>query len=138
MAISTIYCKIWKLNIKINTTNEMMFGSNRRSWRNYKFTVKQLIQQTATHIQGLCLVLLGNLIKPLSIWLHSTKASHLLYSRIYNLDLLIDLQLKFFYHTILPILTYACKILGSENLQEYEKLHSCYFRKITNSYKIFF
>jgi len=57
---------------------------------------------------------------------------HVLYRRLYNVDLPIDLQLKPFNHTILPILAYAYEIPGSENLQEYEKLHLDYLRKITN------
>ena len=63
------------------------------------------------------------------------KALHLLYRRIFNLHLPIHLKLKLVDHTILPMLTYACEILGSENLQEYEKLHLDFLRKITNSRK---
>ena len=40
----------------------------------------------------------------------ANKAMHLLYMRINNLDLPIDLQLKLFDSTILPIMTYGCEI----------------------------
>ena len=61
---------------------------------------------------------------------------HLLYKRIYNLGLPLDLQLKLFDHTILPILTYACEISGFENLCIIiEQIHSNFLRKITKSRK---
>ena len=60
---------------------------------------------------------------------------HLLYKRIYNLSLSIDLQLKLFDQTILPILTYSCKIWGFENIDMLERIHSDFLRKITNSRK---
>ena len=37
-------------------------------------------------------------------------AMNLLYIRIYNLDLPVDLQIKLFEHTIIPILTYGCEV----------------------------
>lgn len=58
---------------------------------------------------------------------------HLLYCRIKNLNLPIDLQLKLFDHTVLPILTYACEIYSFENLEMLEKVHTSFLRKITNS-----
>ena len=60
---------------------------------------------------------------------------HLLYKRIYNLDLPLDLQLKLFDHTILPILTYACEVWGFENISTIERIHSDFLRKITKSRK---
>ena len=60
---------------------------------------------------------------------------HLLYKRIYNLDLPLDLQLKLFDHTILPILTYACEVWGFENLSIVERIHSNFLRKITKTRK---
>ena len=58
---------------------------------------------------------------------------HLLYSRINNINLPIDLQLKLFDHTVLPILTYACEIFSFENLDMLEKVHTSFLRKITKS-----
>ena len=50
------------------------------------------------------------------------KATHLLYKRINNLNLSIDLQLQFFEHTILPIALYGCAIWAFENAHIIEKL----------------
>ena len=61
------------------------------------------------------------------------KALYLLYTRINNLHLPIDLQLKLFDNTVLPILTYACEVWGVENFQILERIHSECLRKITKT-----
>ena len=58
---------------------------------------------------------------------------HLLYCRTNNLNLPVDLQLKLFDHTVLPILTYACEIFSFENLDMLEKVHTDFLRKISKS-----
>ena len=60
---------------------------------------------------------------------------HLLFCRINNLTLPIDLQLKLFDHTVVPILTYACEIWGYENLDMLELIHNDFLRRITKSRK---
>jgi len=40
------------------------------------------------------------------------KALYFLYTRINNIQLPIDLTLKLFNHTIVPILTYSCQVWG--------------------------
>ena len=52
------------------------------------------------------------------------KAMILLFTRINNLHLPLDLQLKLFDHTVLPILTYVCEVWGYENLDMIEKIHN--------------
>ncbi len=60
---------------------------------------------------------------------------HLLYSRANNADLPIDLTLKLFDHTVLPILIYGSEIFGYENIEILEKVHNNFLRKITNARK---
>ena len=43
------------------------------------------------------------------------KAMHLLLGRVRKLNLLFDLQLEIFDHTIVPILLYGCEVWGFEN-----------------------
>ena len=45
------------------------------------------------------------------------KAMHVLFKRICNLDIPIELQLYLFDHVILPIALYICEIWGFENSQ---------------------
>ena len=60
------------------------------------------------------------------------KAMHVLFKRIRNLDIPIDLQLYLFDHVILPIALYGCEIWGFENNQIIENLHNDFLRQIIN------
>jgi hypothetical protein len=57
---------------------------------------------------------------------------NLLYTRIHNLNLPIDLILKLFDHTIIPILTYSSEIIGYENISLYETIQNDFLRKVLN------
>ena len=59
------------------------------------------------------------------------KAMYLLFCRINNLHLPIDLQLKLFDQTTMPILTYGSEIFGFDNLDLLEKIHIDFLKKIT-------
>ena len=48
---------------------------------------------------------------------HARKAMHILFKRIRNLNIPIDLQLHLFDHVILSIALYGCEIWGFENSQ---------------------
>jgi len=66
----------------------------------------------------------------------ANKAMHVLLKRVRNLNLPIDLQLKLFDQTILPILTFSCETWGMENnIECLERIHLSFLRKITNSKK---
>ena len=57
---------------------------------------------------------------------------HLLYKRIRNLNLPLDLQLHLFDHTILPIALFGCELWGFENIKLIENLQNEFLRRITN------
>ena len=57
----------------------------------------------------------------------------LLFMRINNLSLPIDLQLKLFDHTVLPILSSASEMFGFENLKIIENVQNEFLRKVNNS-----
>ena len=60
------------------------------------------------------------------------KAMHVLFKRIRNHDIPIDMQLYLFDHVILPIALYGCEIWGFENSQIIENLHNDFLRQIVN------
>ena len=60
---------------------------------------------------------------------------HLLNLRINNLDLPIDLQLKLFDHTVLPIMTYGCEVWGLESCKILEPYHNQFLRSILRARK---
>ena len=55
------------------------------------------------------------------------KAMHLLYKRIRNLKLPIDLQIQLFDHTIVTILLYGSEVWGYQNTQILENLHNEFY-----------
>ena len=60
------------------------------------------------------------------------KALHLLYKSIRNLNIPIDLQIKLFDKTIVPILLYGCEVWGFQNAQIIENVHNEFLRNILN------
>lgn len=57
---------------------------------------------------------------------------YLLNIQINNLDLPIDLQLKLFDNTILPILTYGCEVFGFEDCKMLEVIQNNFLRSLTH------
>ena len=130
------YCQEWKLNVNIDKTKVVIFGARKTS--SFDFTLgDQKIEITDKYKY------LGVYFSQSRSFLNarkhiveqSKKAMHLLFCRIYNLNLPIDLQLKLFDHTVVPILTYACEIWGYENLDMLELIHNDFLRRITKSRK---
>ena len=62
---------------------------------------------------------------------HAKKAMHLLYKRIRNLNIPLDLQIQLFNHTILPFLLYGCEIWGFHNTKVIENVQNQFLRSIT-------
>ena len=60
---------------------------------------------------------------------------HLLFMRANNLDPPLDLQLKLFDKTVLPILTYGSEVWGYEGLDMLERVHTNFMRRITKCRK---
>ena len=63
------------------------------------------------------------------------KAMTLFYIKTNKLHIPLDLQIKLFDHTIVPILTYGCEVLGYENIAIIEKVHNDFLRRITRARK---
>ena len=53
-----------------------------------------------------------------------------------NLDLPLDLQLKRFDNTVLPILTLGSEVLGYESLDMLERVHTDFLRRMSKCRKI--
>lgn len=130
------YCKEWKLSINMSKSKVVIFGA--RNINDYHFHINNLSLEIIDRYKYLGVLFTSNgsfattrkhLIE------QAKKAMHIMYMKINNLDLPIDLQLKLFDHTVLPILTYASEIWGFENLNDIEKVHNEFLRKITKSRK---
>ncbi|MES9903304.1 MAG: reverse transcriptase family protein, partial [Sedimenticola sp.] len=128
------YCKTWKLNINMSKTKVIVFGTTKIA--NFNFTLNGVHVETVKEYKylGILFSASGSFLNARKqIASQAKKAMYLLYTRIFNLDLPVDIQLKLFDQTILPILTYNCEVWGFENLELIERVHTDYLRKITKS-----
>ena len=66
---------------------------------------------------------------------HAKKALHLLYKRINNLNIPLDLQMYLFDHTVLPILLIGCEIWGYQDTKMIDLVHNQFLRNITKLQK---
>ena len=130
------YCKIWKLNINYDKTKIVIFDARKTDL--YCFTMEETIIKIVKSYKYLGVLMSSNrsfLNARKAIYGRANKAMHLLYKRIFNLNLPLDLQLKLFDSTILPIITYDCEIWGYESLELFEHIHNQFLRTITKCRK---
>ena len=132
------YCKTWQLAVNKNKTKVKVFGSNKRNLRNVYFTLngKDVEIVDKYKYRGIFFTSNCRFIKAQTYLItQASTAMYLLYRRIYNLTLPIDLQLKLFDNTLVPILTLSSEVWGFKNLNEVEKLQVTFLHKITKSRK---
>ena len=125
------YCTIWKLKVNLSKTNVVIFNS--RTNRNMTFTLGGQILSIKDKYKYLGVIFSksGSFLNAKKhIVEQAKKAMHLLFIRSNNLDLPIDLQIKLFDNTIVPILTYGCEVFGYENLGILEGVHLEFLRKL--------
>ena len=127
---------MWKLNVNYGKTKIIIF--NKRYTNNpYLKLGEQEIELVDQYKY------LGTLFNKSGSFIHAKKyaseqackAMYLLFMRANNLDLPIDLQLKLFDNTVLPILTYSSEIDGYSNIDIIERVQTEFLRKITRSRK---
>ena len=58
------------------------------------------------------------------------EALHLLYKMFYKLNLPFHLALTLFDHTLVPIYTYSCEVLGYKDIALIERVHCSFLRKM--------
>ncbi|MEW8548382.1 MAG: reverse transcriptase family protein, partial [Candidatus Thiodiazotropha sp.] len=130
------YCNMWKLTINYDKTKVIVFNS--RKTCNMEFKIGENIIEIIDRYKylGVMLFKSGSFLNAKKhIVEQARKAMYLLFMRINNLDLPLDLQLKLFDNTVVPILTYASEIWGFENVEIIERVHTEFLRKITYSKK---
>ncbi len=118
----------------MSKTKVVVFGTNKLE--KYKFYLNGDCIETVKEYKylGLLFSTSGSFLNARKqIVSQATKAMHMLYTIIYNLDLPIDIQIKLFDQTILPILTYNCEVWGFQNVAIIKCVHTNFFRKITKS-----
>ena len=127
------YTRMWRLSINYSKTKVMIFGF--RNVNNFSFRLDGNILAITD-----CFKYLGVYFSKARTFYkarkHSydqaRKAMHLLLKRVCTFNLPLDLQLKVFDHTVVPILLYGSEVWGFENTDIIEKLHNEFLRKITH------
>ncbi|MEW8548531.1 MAG: reverse transcriptase family protein [Candidatus Thiodiazotropha sp.] len=130
------YCEMWKLTINYSKTKIIVFNARNTNNINFKMGECDIIITDNYKYLGVLLYKSGSFLKAKKhIVEQAKKAMYLLFMRIHNLELPLDLQLKLFDNTVLPILTYSCEIWGYENNEIIERIHLDFLRKITHTRK---
>lgn len=130
------YCTMWKLNVNYDKTKIIVFNARNLNGMRFKIGEHETEVTDQYKYLGTLLFKSGSFINTKKhIVEQSRKAMHLLFMRANNLDLPIDLQMKLFDNTVLPILTYSSEVWGFGNLEIIERIHTEFLRKITNARK---
>ena len=130
------YCNEWHLHVNLSKTKIIIFGA--RNTNNFNFTLGNgwLDITNTYHYLGITFSASGSFLNARKyISQQAKKAMHLLFARAQYADLPIDLILKLFDHTVLPILTYGAEIYGFENLDIIENVHKQFLRKLLKARK---
>ena len=130
------YCNQWKLKVNLSKTNIIIFGS--RNTTHYNFTFGNEKIETTKEYKYLGLIFTSNgsfLTARKHLVSQAKKAMHTVLVQSRSLRLPIDLQLKLFDYTVVPILLYAAEIWGYESHEPLEKIHIEFLRRITKSKK---
>ena len=130
------YSNMWRLDINYDKTIILIFGTGNDDRFDFKMGENKIQICKEFKYLGTVFTKSRNFNKAKKHnYDQAKKAMHLLYKRIRNLNLPVDLQLLLFDQTILPIALYACEVWGFENIQLIEKLQNEFLRHITNSKK---
>ena len=130
------YCQLWKLNINTDKSKVIVFGSRLKKPFQFKLGPNDLETVDSYKYLGVIFSKSGSFLTARKhIAQQARKALYYLYTRINNLNLPIDLQIKLFDHTVLPILTYGCEVWGFENIKILERIHAEFLRTITKTKK---
>ena len=126
------YSETWKLNINFKKTKILIFGI--RSTHRFEFKLGNNKIEICDEFKylGVIFTKTRTFAKAIKHNVdHANKALHLLYKKIHNLHIPIDLQLQLFDHTIVPILLYGCEVWGFQNTKLIETVHTKFLRNIT-------
>ena len=104
------YSRQWKLNVNLNKTKILIFGIRNTDNLEFKLGDNKIDICDEFKYLGTVFTKRRSFYKAIKHNVdHAKKALHLLYKRIRNLQIPIDLQIQLFDSTVLPILLYGCE-----------------------------
>ena len=118
------YCRLWKHCVNIDKTKIIVFECRGNQHFNSKLGSNSIETVDSYKYLGVFFTKSGSFLKARKhVVEQARKALFYLYTIINNLNLPIDLQLKLFDQTTVPILTYGSEVFGFENIGILEILH---------------
>ena len=130
------YCNQWKLTVNESKSKIIVFGARNTDKFNFKFGDATLEIVDKYKYLGTYFSKSGSFLNARKHLVEQAKkAMYLLNMRIRNLELPVDLQLKLFDSTVLPILLYSADVWGFEDIKMIESLHNQFLRSITHTRK---
>jgi hypothetical protein len=116
--------------VNINKTKVVIFGAQQTGKFRFHLEDENIEISDFYHYLGVTFSSNGSFLKARKhVVQRASKAIYLLFTRSNNSDLLLDLIIELFDHTVLPILTYGSEIFGFENLDILEKVHNDFYVK---------
>ena len=130
------YCLDWKLDVNKSKTKIVIFGARKNCNFSFSFDNSPLEIVDSYKYLGLFFTKSRSFLTARKhLMEQAKKAMRMLLMRIKNLYLPVDLQLKLFDQTVLPILTYGCEVFGFENCGLLETVHTQFLRNILKARK---
>ena len=126
------YCSQWNLKVNPSKIKVVVFGAKNKSFYNFQLDDNNLEITDSYKYLGLVLSSNGSFLNTRKhLAEQGRKAYHSVLVQARTLNLPIDLQVKLFDHTVVPILLYDSEIWGYESHEILEKVHIEFLRKIT-------
>ena len=126
------YSKLWKLNVNFDKTKILIFGVRNTQHYNFRLGDNDIDICDEFKYLGTVFTKQRSFYKTIKHNIeHARKALHLLYKRIRNLNIPLDLQLHLFDSTVLPIILYGCEVWGFQSTKMIDTLYNQFLRNVT-------
>ena len=119
------YCEHWKLRINVDKTKVLIFEKRRtRPVRQFFLNENEIEIVDSYCYLGILFNYNGNFLKARNHLVgQAEKALYALYTKLRNIAIPVDLQLKLFDNLVAPILLYSSEVWGFEDKTIIEKIH---------------
>ena len=126
------YCTNWKLKVNTNKTKVVIFGKRKEKGNlNFRLCNQSIEILDSYSYSGVVFNYNGSFCTAKKKLLEQAQKSlYALYTKIKNINIPIDLQLKLFDALVAPILLYSSEVWGFENKDNIEKMHLQFCKKI--------
>ena len=128
------YCIMWKLDINVQKTKVVIYGSKPGVKElDFKFGEHNINVISEYTYLGICFPCNNNMNKGISVLKNqASRAMFSLIKKSRKLGLDFDIQLQLFDSLILPILLYGCEVWGFKKIDMLERLHLQYCKILLN------